>query len=536
MEYHGKDHEDHGPDNGLNSFVHKAGNTAAAGVKAGVKGGSSVAGTAAGTAAMGPWGALLLAALSLRHTLYKVLISAGLLLMVWMTMIVSFPAVMLEEARNKWTEDQGIFGVYNLLSEQIADIVNKGYEEALDQVEGIITDGGYDREMSMEVMENDACITTGYDTGYILAAYSASVEQKDAHTDDMIAKLEAVAGEMFPVTTLEKEKVDLIPVVYRTYEPAEVMVVTGMIPMIAGDGTWQMEYEMTVGTYYKPAGYASSDTQITVPAYRPVTVNVPVYEEERIIGTRSETYYEKQGTKVLKPETIVTKYVQCTIHPFDRSVIPAAFDIDLSEQYDMFPLTYGEVISHMAFTLKKILYGEGAGESGIMLNDTKLQAFMALQMPGQTREKVLKTALCLVGKVPYFWGGKSEAGWNEEWNTLKLVTAPDSPSTGTMCPYGLDCSGFTDWVYKTALGVSIGTGSSAQWRNSIAVTKEQLKPGDLGFLAAPNEAKVNHVLIYAGRDENGRQMWVHCESGTGVVFNSPNYVTQYRRPAVIYME
>ena len=49
---------------------------------------------------------------------------------------------MLEEARNKWTEDQGIFGVYNLLSEQIADIVNKMQHgepqpEAVPEADGI---------------------------------------------------------------------------------------------------------------------------------------------------------------------------------------------------------------------------------------------------------------------------------------------------------------------------------------------------------------------------------------------------------------
>ena len=50
-------------------------NAAAATVKAGVEGGKAVAEIAAGTAAGGPWGAILSAAWSLRHTLYKVLIN-----------------------------------------------------------------------------------------------------------------------------------------------------------------------------------------------------------------------------------------------------------------------------------------------------------------------------------------------------------------------------------------------------------------------------------------------------------------------------
>ena len=35
--------------------------------------------------------------------------------------------------------------------------------------------------------------------------------------------------------------------------------------------------------------------------------------------------------------------------------------------------------------------------------------------------------------------------------------------------------------------------------------------------------------ILWGKDANGNKLWVHCASGTGVVLNSPDYVTQYRR-------
>ena len=35
--------------------------------------------------------------------------------------------------------------------------------------------------------------------------------------------------------------------------------------------------------------------------------------------------------------------------------------------------------------------------------------------------------------------------------------------------------------------------------------------------------------VDAGEDADGNKLWVHCASGTGVVLNSPDYVTQYRR-------
>ena len=58
------------------------------------------------------------------------------------------------------------------------------------------------------------------------------------------------------------------------------------------------------------------------------------------------------------------------------------------------------------------------------------------------REAVVRTACSLVGKVNYFWGGKSLVlGWDSRWGELRQVTAAGSSTTGTYRPYGLDCSG-----------------------------------------------------------------------------------------------
>lgn len=42
------------------------------------------------------------------------------------------------------------------------------------------------------------------------------------------------------------------------------------------------------------------------------------------------------------------------------------------------------------------------------------------------RKKLIETALSLVGKVSYFWGGKSPAGWNNDWGKPKKVTGSGS--------------------------------------------------------------------------------------------------------------
>ena len=85
------------------------------------------------------------------------------------------------------------------------------------------------------------------------------------------------------------------------------------------------------------------------------------------------------------------------------------------------------------------------------------------------REAVVRAACSLVGKVNYFWGGKSLViGWDARWGELRQVTAAGSSTTGTYRPYGLDCSGFVDWIFYNATGGSyiIGHGGGATMQHS----------------------------------------------------------------------
>ena len=517
-------------------------NASAAVVQASVEGGKAAAQIAAGTAAGGPWGAILSAAWALRHTLFKVLVCICLFFLLIIVMIVSLPSIILNsvfgldgtpvDMENPVTIQQS----YDDMAASISTVVQDGYTLSLEKVEQIIADGGYDYDLSMESLINYAQSSSGYDVSYILAAYSASLGQKSTSEADMLSKLDAVADDMFPVTSAEKEVELTVPLTYSTYREVTVTVVTARSETGTINGVPQYRYTTESRTYYEPDGTVTTTEPVTVPAFNEVSVSVPVYSEGSISGMKDATYYTAAGEETLTPDTEIIKYVECTIHPFDQSVILDAFSIDPSAIYDQFQITYREAIQNMANALKMTLYGTlGSGDT-VALTDAELIAFVNQQNCNATRKHILTTALSLVGKVPYFWGGKSAAGWNDEWNTPKLVTASGSSTSGTIRPYGLDCSGFTDWVYKTALGVSLYEGTWNQWDNTYAITESELLPGDLGFMAEPGTVPVNHVLIYAGKGENGEQMWVHCASGTGVVLNSPDYVTQYRRPSNVDFE
>lgn len=131
----------------------------------------------------------------------------------------------------------------------------------------------------------------------------------------------------------------------------------------------------------------------------------------------------------------------------------------------------------------------------------------------QVRKNAVETALSLVGKVNYFWGGKSLVlGWDSRWGTLQKVTAAGNSTTGTYRPYGLDCSGMMDWVfYNITVGEYVlgrGGGATAQHSYCTPVSQAEAQPGDLAFY--PDDS---HVGIVVGRREDGKLLVCHCSSG-----------------------
>lgn len=152
------------------------------------------------------------------------------------------------------------------------------------------------------------------------------------------------------------------------------------------------------------------------------------------------------------------------------------------------------------------------------------------------REAVVRAACSLVGKVNYFWGGKSLViGWDTRWGEVWQVTAAGSSTTGTYHPYGLDCSGFVDWVFYNQSGGSYvighGGGATAQHSYCTDISWADAQPGDLVFY--PDNS---HVGIIGGRDANGELLVIHCASGyNNVVITGASGFTSIGRP-VCYTE
>lgn len=174
----------------------------------------------------------------------------------------------------------------------------------------------------------------------------------------------------------------------------------------------------------------------------------------------------------------------------------------------------------------------------ITLSSQQVREILA-QLPedlSDERRQVVLTAYQLLGRVNYFWGGKSlTLGWDSRWGTAMEVTASGSSTTGTVRPYGLDCSGFVDWVFYNVTNgeyvIGHGGGASAQHSYCTETTWAEAEPGDLVFYAGDE-----HIGIVCGFDDAGEVLVIHCASGANnVVVTGKSGFVSIAKP-VLYQE
>lgn len=123
------------------------------------------------------------------------------------------------------------------------------------------------------------------------------------------------------------------------------------------------------------------------------------------------------------------------------------------------------------------------------------------------------------GQIPYLFGGKSySAGWN------------------SVVANGLDCTGFVDWIYRTAGEPVLQSGAGEMWYNTYSIREAELQIGDLVWKTHPYETDVTHVGIFLGYDDAGNKLFGHCASGSGTIINSYDKFKFYRRPCVRFLD
>lgn len=108
--------------------------------------------------------------------------------------------------------------------------------------------------------------------------------------------------------------------------------------------------------------------------------------------------------------------------------------------------------------------------------------------------------------------GTGSAFADSKLNTAIKPAIGVSYKTGGTTTNGFDCSGFTSYVYKK-LGLSLPRTSAAQYKVGTAVSKSNLKAGDLVFFNTSGRG-VSHVGIYVGSGK-----FAHSSSSRGVIIS-----------------
>ncbi|MCI9098652.1 MAG: hydrolase [Lachnospiraceae bacterium] len=159
----------------------------------------------------------------------------------------------------------------------------------------------------------------------------------------------------------------------------------------------------------------------------------------------------------------------------------------------------------------------------------------------EERVAVIQAGYSLVGKVAYFWGGKSSVlGWDDRWGSAAQVSSSGDSSTGRIRAYGLDCSGFVDWAFNngyqdTDLEDQVGHGTSDQWNKAETIQGHEAQAGDLVFQRGPEAGSDNHVGILVGKSSSGDWIAVHCSGSQNGVTVGEAYSASFRyirRPSV----
>ena len=98
--------------------------------------------------------------------------------------------------------------------------------------------------------------------------------------------------------------------------------------------------------------------------------------------------------------------------------------------------------------------------------------------------------------------------------SLPPINYDKNRSTGTIRPFGLDCSGFVTWSFINSgyTAAQIGHGAATQATKGTRISWESATPGDLALYSDNS-----HIGIVAGRDSNGNVIVIHCASGANNV-------------------
>lgn len=149
-----------------------------------------------------------------------------------------------------------------------------------------------------------------------------------------------------------------------------------------------------------------------------------------------------------------------------------------------------------------------------------------------SRQEIVNFAISMVGKIPYyFYEGQSDGygalghAISKNYDDNHFNEDASMTDHKGRNKYGLDCSGFVDFVFWNVLDDNLGNGNTTTLRSKSykLSSYSDLIPGDLGFLSDEGSGTDQHVGIYIGNDE-----WVELNPNGVTKGEYPNFKVFYR--------
>lgn len=387
---------------------------------------------------------------------YKNILKRGFLCT--MSCILLLQNIGIVKAHEKNSLEENIHIVTKLLEE----VLEEQYHEKEQEIKDIILEKNYDYTLTMENFYQRKNPFSTIDYLDLIATY---ISVKDYLITYGYPIKEGIAGVQFLEMQIEE----------KTIEEKKAVLIPNYI-----------EHENGL---YQRDGIRKIEEETTVPVYENVEDN----------------FYQIIGEEIITPEREKISYGEVVLNSLGTKAIFDYYQIDT------------EVVKEEIIKRKSKLTQQVINETliqSVFVQTPKVKEVLSEDMIKKIEELtrnltgtealLVNTALSLVGRVPYQWGGKpKKAGYDTSW---WLYNEEGEQK-------GLDCSGFVQWVYWTA-GFNEETVEQVKssW-NLMEIEDtpfEELRPGDIGILN--HNETTNHLGIYLGED-----LFIHCASGKKTV-------------------
>lgn len=414
----------------------------------------------------------------------------------------------------------------------IDEMLEASYEEASEDIRQLCEEKGYDYEATMDSFSGQGGIYNSANYAFIIATYSVSTDFQNVTVSEFKEKFRRKLKITYELSdeAHTKEVYDSLPI--YAYEPMEVTICQDEDT----DEEGNTDHDKSTFTIYEKTaevdkredgtGYWISDPDgEMVTNYVDATL-IDHYDDSCSDNDELEGRYvlgpvvgEPAEIRVYPTKRTIT-YGEITMTPYQNEQVYEMFDVDPEARYQEDYETTNRQMVEMRMKMMEGLVNTILTTAHVEyatngLTKEQIEEYMA-SLPTDlsgNRKQVIKTALSLVGMVPYYYGGKPHnTGWNDNWWS---TVEPDHKGRRKA---GLDCSGYVQWVFATAGFNGGNLDSSLLSTGSISklqyITKDELQPGDIGL---KYQGDSRHTGIYMGNDT-----WIHCSS-SGTVVVAPGY-------------